>query len=226
MTFILWPALEGHIRLTQGFGWRPAYYAQFNLPGHEGIDEVGSGKHVLAAADGIVTEVGWHNGNVKHAYGFNVRMEHRVDSQVYRTIYAHGKPGSEEIKTGYHVTAGQPLIEWDSTGNVQGAHLHLTLTQDGATANKITTWPLDIIDPTPFLASNEPESPLPYAVKVIAIDGLRVRTGPGLNYPKIATLSLGEECLVVAAITVGNLQWGRIGLATWIALIYTQRVAA
>jgi murein DD-endopeptidase MepM/ murein hydrolase activator NlpD len=226
MTIVLNPPLEGVVRVTQGFGWRPAYYAQFGLPGHEGIDFVGSGIHTLAAADGLVTEVGWHNGNIHHAYGYNVRLQHNIDGDVYRTIYAHGKPGSELVHVGYRVTAGQPLIQWDSTGNVQGAHLHISLTLDGATAQKRTTWPLDIIDPTPFLQGNAPETIFPFDVKVIAFDGLRVRTGPGLAFQKVETLPLDDVETVNEAVAADNLQWGRIGAGQWIALLYTQRVKA
>lgn len=224
MTIVLSPPLEGVVRVTQGFGWRPEYYKQFGLPGHEGIDFVGSGSHTLAAAAGVVTEVGWHNGNTKHPYGYNVRVKHEIDSDVYRTIYAHGLPGSELIKVGYHVDAGQPLIKWDSTGNVQGAHLHLTLTLDSATAQKRTTWPLDIIDPTPFLKGNAPETVFPFDVKVIAFDGLRVRSGPGVEYPKITTLSLGDVETVNKSFVAGNLEWGCIGKDQWIALMYTRKV--
>ena len=230
--FQLAPALEGVVRFTQGFGWRPAYYAQFGLPGHEGLDMVGSGAHTLAAAPGIVTEVGWHLGNVHHAYGYNVRLRHDVNGLTYRTIYAHGKPGTEQVQVGDAVIAGQPLIQWDSTGNVQGAHLHLSLTQDGATAAKITTWPWDIIDPTPFLLpQHEPDAAFPCMVNVIAHDGLRVRSGPGLAFAKVGllpfTMAGDRPVTVLRAMTMDNLQWGCLTVAgdQWIALMYTQRVA-
>lgn len=227
--FFLFSPLEGTTRLTQGFGWRPDYYKQFGLPGHEGVDLVGSGPHTLAAFDGVVTEVGWHNGNINHPYGYNVRIVHDMgNGLVYRTIYAHGKPGTEQVGVGDAVKNGQPLIQWDSTGNVQGAHLHLSLTRDGATAAKVTTWPFDIIDPTPFLVPRlvSPVFAFPCPMRIIAHDGLRVRSGPGVTFAKIKTLPYGEVVEVVKTLTdVGGAAWGKIASdEQWIMLAYAQAV--
>jgi hypothetical protein len=148
MTFrLFWPTRFGTI--TQGFGERPAFYAQFNLPGHEGLDiRAPHGSDVLAAADGTVRAVHL-NGNIdpkKHPYGNEVRIAH---AGGYETIYAHLK--SVAVAVGKTVSAGDVIGEADSTGNSQGSHLHLTLKKQGATARGETRYPNDIIDPTPFL---------------------------------------------------------------------------
>jgi hypothetical protein len=55
------------------------------------------------------------------------------------------------VRTGQQVEARDVIGLADSTGNSTGHHLHLTLKKDGATAAGETTYPGDIIDPTPFL---------------------------------------------------------------------------
>jgi hypothetical protein len=55
------------------------------------------------------------------------------------------------VSVGEEVQEGQLIGKADSTGASAGAHLHLTLKQDGATARAETDYPKDIIDPTPFM---------------------------------------------------------------------------
>ncbi len=137
--------------ITQKFGANPRIYRRWNLPGHEGVDiRAYTNSNVYACADGTVYEIWPHAWG--HPYGIHVRLQH-VDG--YRTIYAHLK--KILVSVGETVKAGQLIAKSDSTGNSTGPHLHLTLKRDGATERGETTYPRDILDPTPFLVW--PEKP-------------------------------------------------------------------
>lgn len=130
--------------ITQWFGVDPQYYAQFNLPGHEGIDLMASaGSRIFCVAPGRVKMVHLKPDKEDHNYGIHVRVAHAAG---YETIYAHLQ--SLAVQEGQEVQAGQLLGLADSTGNSFGDHLHLTLKHHGETFDG---YPGSIIDPTPFL---------------------------------------------------------------------------
>ncbi|HLA39404.1 MAG TPA: M23 family metallopeptidase, partial [Candidatus Glassbacteria bacterium] len=148
---LAWPT--EHRIVTQAFGARPEYYAQFGLPGHEGVDlRAPEGSRIHAAASGVVTRV--ESGN--KAYGVSVRHSWNYQGETYECVYAHGVPGSVRVKVGDAVTVGQVLMLADSTGNAQGSHLHFSLKRVGATAAGYRDtagrkWPFDIVSPVKFL---------------------------------------------------------------------------
>lgn len=129
--------------VSQHFGLRPAYYGQWDLPGHEGIDiALGHSDEVKAVADGIVYYV--RVNPYGHNYGVHVRVEH-ID--YHKTIYAHLLETAGGIAVGETITAGTVIGYGDSTGNSSGTHLHLTLKAPYAPWD----WPGDQIDPWPYL---------------------------------------------------------------------------
>lgn len=140
---LLWPT--DFPVITQRFGANPRIYRRWDLPGHEGVDiRALHNGNIYACADGTVSDVWPHAWG--HPYGIHVRLRHR---DGYRTIYAHlRKP---LVSVGEVVKAGQLIGKADSTGNSTGTHLHLTLKRDGATERGETTYPRDILDPTPYL---------------------------------------------------------------------------
>jgi hypothetical protein len=138
--FEIWPT-EFYV-ITQHFGINRHNYAQFGLPGHDGIDiRAPIGSKVFCVADGEVYRV--HNKPTGHNYGIHVRVAH---SNGYRTIYAHLQ--RTLVHQGQIVEAGTVLGMADSTGNSFGTHLHLTLKKEGA---RVGAWPNEIVDPTPYL---------------------------------------------------------------------------
>ena len=140
---LLWPT--DFPALTQAFGANPQIYRRYGMPGHEGVDlRALTNTNVYACADGEVYEV--YNHPKSHAYGIHVRIQHR---DGYKTVYAH--LAKALVHKGDPVQAGQLIARADSTGNSSAPHLHLSLKRDGATARQETTYPKDIIDPTPFL---------------------------------------------------------------------------
>ncbi|MEW5989225.1 MAG: M23 family metallopeptidase, partial [Chloroflexota bacterium] len=139
-SFLAWPT--EYRRISQYFGANPQNYAQFGLPGHEGVDIVAPpGSQVFCVAAGRVSRVITDPG--AHSYGIHVRVQHQ---DGYQTLYAHLQEA--RVREEQDVEAGQVIGLADNTGNSFGSHLHLGLKKAGA---KVGAWPREIIDPTPFL---------------------------------------------------------------------------
>jgi murein DD-endopeptidase MepM/ murein hydrolase activator NlpD len=141
--FLLWPT--DYPVITQRFGANPQIYSRFGVPAHEGIDfRALTNTNVYCCFDGVVYEV--HLNPNDHPYGIHVRIRHR---DGYKTVYAHLE--RPHVRLDDTVKGGQVIGKADSTGASSGAHLHVTLKRDGATGRGETTYPKDIIDPTPFM---------------------------------------------------------------------------
>lgn len=128
------------IKVTQWYAENPQYYAQFDLPGHEGLDMVApTGEDVFAVANGTVYDLR-HEGN----YGLQVRLLH---ADGFKTTYAHLQATS--VILGQNVVGGQKLGDADNTGNSYGSHLHLSEKQEGVnyTDENGTVWPFNFRDP-------------------------------------------------------------------------------
>ncbi len=209
--------------ITQPFGARPEYYRQFSvggvpLPGHEGMDfRAYIGDQIFAVAGGIVSTVA-EFGN----YGYQVRIKHHRGETVYESIYAHGERHSARVNVGDSVNAGQLIMRADSTGNVQGAHLHFTLKCAGATLRGDTPYPGDIIDPTGlFLQAGDGANSeaLPRRV-VMAEPRLKVRKEPTAT---AAIVGYATHGAIVITLTEKD-GWGLIAdpVSGWIQLKWTQ----
>jgi murein DD-endopeptidase MepM/ murein hydrolase activator NlpD len=140
-----WPTHD--YRITQQFGANPDYYAQFGLPGHDGVDIAASvGMPYYSAAPGIVT---WSsnkrpsNPTEDSNYGYHVRISHNDN---YQTIYAHASPDLR-VGEGDTVSAGQLLGFSGNTGNSTGYHLHFGMKRPPGASG----WPYNLIDPWPYL---------------------------------------------------------------------------
>lgn len=139
--YLTWPSR--YTRVTQRFGERPAYYAQFGLAGHDGVD-IGcpGGSEVFAMAPGTVKEVNYH---YNRPYGVNLRIE---SPGGYVHIYAHLR--SIEVAKGEDVTRGQVVARSGNTGtSTTGAHLHIGLRKIGHGGLPGYGW--DILNPEPYI---------------------------------------------------------------------------
>lgn len=173
--FEVWPTEFRHI--TQQFGVNPQNYAQFGLPGHEGIDIMAThGSKIFAVAPGEVKVV--ESNPLKHPYGVHIRILHQGD---YETIYAHFHQAL--VKVGDRVQAGDVIGLADNTGNSFGSHLHLSLKKKGV---QIGNWPPGYLDPTPFLLPlmgwQAPAGPYVAGwayTSAITIQGNLAQIGPG-----------------------------------------------
>jgi hypothetical protein len=198
--FEIWPTEDRAI--TQHFGVNPIYYAQFGLPGHEGIDiKAAVGGKIFCVAPGEVYRV--HENAGGHNYGVHVRVAHQ---DGFSTIYGHLQKAL--VNQGQIVEAGTVLGTADSTGNSFGTHLHLSLKKKNSDAGDeadqhpniwarpkktvqiVSSWPYDIIDPTPFLLPllgwNDPAGP--------HIDGW-VLADSIVDYGDLAQISVGGATL-------------------------------
>lgn len=141
--YLVWPT--DYPVITQRFGANPQIYSRFGVPAHEGIDfRALTNTNVYCCFDGVVYEV--HLNPDDHPYGIHVRIRHR---DGYKTVYAHLE--RPLVRLNDTVKEAQVIGKADSTGASSAAHLHVTLKRDGATGRGETTYPKDIIDPTPFM---------------------------------------------------------------------------
>ncbi|MCK0172793.1 M23 family metallopeptidase [Mycolicibacterium sp. F2034L] len=101
---------------TSGFGYRWGVL-------HAGIDIAGPiGTPILAAADGVVIDVGPTAG-----YGAWVKLRH-VDGTV--TLYGH--LNTWNVSLGERVMAGDQIATMGNRGNSTGPHLHFEVMEDGS----------------------------------------------------------------------------------------------
>ncbi|KUI39324.1 M23 family metallopeptidase [Mycobacterium sp. GA-2829] len=101
---------------TSGFGYRWGVL-------HGGIDIAGPiGTPILAAADGVVTDVGPTAG-----YGAWVKLRH-ADGTV--TLYGHLNTWS--VSVGEQVMAGDQIATMGNRGNSTGPHLHFEVLVNGS----------------------------------------------------------------------------------------------
>jgi len=95
---------------------------------HEGIDfSIASGNPVRACAVGKIVYAGFH----PNGYGNYVRIEHEHEGEVWWTAYAHLSLISVKRET--RVRSEELIGLTGATGNVTGAHLHLTVQRAGCT---------------------------------------------------------------------------------------------
>ncbi|MCL2652274.1 MAG: M23 family metallopeptidase [Propionibacteriaceae bacterium] len=96
--------------LSSGFGWRTVPYREF----HSGIDLAAPcGTPIVAAADGVVTYVGWNSGLGNYA---------EINHGTLSTGYGH--QSSIAVTVGQQVKQGQLIGYVGSTGLSTGCHVH------------------------------------------------------------------------------------------------------
>ncbi len=106
--------LQKSMNVLSGFGNRlhPIYKVR---KFHAGVDfPARPGTAIQTTGDGVVTEVGWHQG-----YGNCVKVSHGYG---YETLYGH--MSKFVVRTGEKVKKGQKIGEVGSTGASTAPHLH------------------------------------------------------------------------------------------------------
>lgn len=217
-----WPTQFGTI--TQAFGANPQVYNKFGLPGHEGLDFVAPlGSEIYAVADGFVSDIrlDGNSSPMQLPYGNQVRVQH---DDGYETIYAH--LDQVVVVRGQWVRAGELIALADDTGNSTGSHLHLTLKKKGTTQSGQTTYPHDIIDPTPLLNPFQPGggvSPTPPAqptfhvtVNSPELGYLNVRKAPYAGADLVGKVNHGVNLGVLEDADQGRSKVGQNNQWLWI----------
>lgn len=135
-TLVQWP-VAATTTLTSGFGFRSCSGCSSD---HRGIDLTpGSGTPVSAIADGVVVLAEESDSGL----GVQVVVEHVVDGQTVRSVYAHLQFGSLGVATGDRVARGQLVGLVGNTGASTGPHLHFEIIIDD-----------EQVDPLPWLLAH------------------------------------------------------------------------
>lgn len=157
-------------RIVQGFdaridGGRP----------HEGLDiATARGENILAATDGFVSNV-VTTPNIS-GYGQYVVMQSTFDGRSYFLTYTH--LGSIQV------TRGQQLGAGDVIGTAAGTAFKLVMQAPGR-GRRGYRLP-DVIDPTPLLHWD--------GLRLrTTVDGLRVRSRPGLGFSAVGQVYLSDS---------------------------------
>ncbi|MDR7492456.1 MAG: M23 family metallopeptidase [Armatimonadota bacterium] len=117
-----------------------------------------AGEPVLAAADGVVTEMTREGYS---AWGTYVRLRHEDGTE---TGYAHLMERS--VAPGQGVRAGEPVGTMGATGQATGPHLHLELWVEG---ERVDPLPHLVLEPPPPAEDATPSPPPPTAVVPAAV---------------------------------------------------------
>ena len=139
-----WP--EGYkINARSPFGWR-RHPISGKKKFHNGVDVAGSFP-VTAAADGVVSKIGWSPRGGGHTV--------LIDHGEIVTVYYHGAHRTA-LKKGQKVSTGDFIYTAGSTGASTGDHLHFEVRNRGG------RWG-DVLDPELFLVDKLPveEKPEP-----------------------------------------------------------------
>ncbi len=138
-TVVQWP-VPATTEMSSGFGYRSCTGCSAD---HLGIDlNPGEGYPIQAIADGVVVLSAEDAGGL----GVHVVIEHTVNGNVVRSLYAHMQYGSATVAVGQTVSRGQQLGLVGSTGASTGPHLHFGILIDGVE-----------VDPQAWLLTNVTE---------------------------------------------------------------------
>lgn len=121
-----WPT--DSTRVTSKFGYRKDPFTH-RTAHHSGIDIGGkSGDPIYAAADGIVSEVGFDRG-----HGYYVTIKH---AGGITTKYSHLR--KYLVEKGQRVEQGEQIALMGSTGRSTGPHLHFEVMENGKHVDPMT----------------------------------------------------------------------------------------
>ena len=119
---IRWP-FPYAVPISSGFGDRAAPCRGCSTS-HSGLDfNPGYGAAIFAMADGVVVDVSGGGSS----WGTYAVIEHQIDGQTVYSSYAHMQAGSSPLVAGQEVKVGDFVGLVGATGQVSGAHLHLTI---------------------------------------------------------------------------------------------------
>jgi murein DD-endopeptidase MepM/ murein hydrolase activator NlpD len=145
--------VDGTPRVTQWYGENAAYYQQFGVAGHGGIDfGVVVGTPVKSVSAGRVTRV----QKLSTGYGWNVIINHGWS----QSLYAH--LSRIDVAEQQDVSEGQQIGLSGNTGNSTGPHLHFGMRVYGQNIPAMNDW----IDPAVMLGLKDaPEDDVDEATK-------------------------------------------------------------
>lgn len=189
--FVVTQTFDEH--LERAMSMRAAY--------NGGIDYgMPTGTPVLAAADGSVTKA----TEDASGYGRLVKIRH---AESVETLYAHLRTWS--VRPGQSVSAGEQIGYSDSTGFSSGPHLHFEVRRNGRPVDpqELLTPITQYVDPQPLPAPIN-TTPLMIGQHSVALDGVRLRSQPGLDGHIILEMIAGTSVVITGmAQPCDGLQW-------------------
>lgn len=138
---------EGQYPVSQVYGANPAYYGQFGLKGHEGVDYATPvGVNALAPFDGEILRD--NDSFVNNSYGNFVV----IWDPVQKCAVWHCHLSSNSVSVGQKVKRGDVVGKTGNSGNSSGPHLHENFVETDASGNRLNTGNgyqgfLNILDP-------------------------------------------------------------------------------
>lgn len=124
---------EGDHKITQYFGENKAYYQQFGLAGHEGVDfATPVGTKVYAPFGGIILREGINLAGY-HNYGIAVV----VWDPIQKCAAWFGHLSKEIVSYGQKVKQGEVIGYTGNTGNTFGPHLHFGFVKTDEYGNRL-----------------------------------------------------------------------------------------
>lgn len=135
------------------------------------------------------------------------------------TRYQHIK--SIKVKKGDKVKKNQPIAVFSrpTNGNSTGPHLHFDISfptkpNKNYIQGKFMKETRYYVDPMPYIEKT-PKAEPKTKTKIVMV-ALNVRTGPGMNYPRIKVLAPGTKVTVLET----RNGWSRIDINRWVATKY------
>ncbi len=131
----MWPASG---TFTSGYGYRN-HPVTGGRKLHSGIDIANSADvPIVAAASGTVIRAHYSS-----SYGNVVYISHKIDGQVYTTLYAHQE--TIYVSAGQSVSKGQQIGIMGNTGRSTGQHLHFEIHKGGWNGSSSSVNPLNYL---------------------------------------------------------------------------------
>lgn len=131
----MWPASGS---FTSGYGYR-IHPVTGGRKLHSGIDIANSADvPIVAAASGTVIRAHYSS-----SYGNVVYISHKINGQVYTTVYAHQE--RLMVSAGQAVSKGQQIGIMGNTGRSTGQHLHFEIHKGGWNGSSSSVNPLDYL---------------------------------------------------------------------------------
>lgn len=134
------------------------------------------------------------------------------------TRYQHLKYNSLKVKVGDKVKKGQPIAIYGrpTNGNSTGSHLHFDISYEKKpsvdyVAGKFMGVMRYYVNPIPYI--EKAEQPKAETKTKIVMVALNVRSGPGMNYPRLKVLAPGT----VVNVLEERDGWTRIDINRWVA---------
>ena len=122
----------GKVTFTSDFGMR-VHPITGDYSGHMGVDLAApQGTPLFSIADGRVTTVAWqenYKNGKKTGAGQYIMIDH---GNNFFSMYMHLVKGSQKVKQGDQVKAGQYIGDCGTTGGSTGPHLHLEIREGGS----------------------------------------------------------------------------------------------